>query len=119
MSNNNYGINTGGGNVSATNLAVGDGATITISGDMRVEVTRELDAIRALLNTSEIPADQKNELSGAVETIETEAKSGKADKSKVTSALNILEQATKVGGGLVDFGVKLAPHVAGLAGFLL
>ena len=113
------GINTGGGNVTATNLAVGDGATINVSGDMRVNIARELDAIRDLLGRTELPAEQKMEMTAAVDELASETAADKADESKVSAALNVLERSTKIGGGLIDFGVKLAPHVAALASFLV
>ena len=118
MSENNYGISTSGGNVTATNLAVGEGATITVSGDMLIETKRELDTIRTLLDSSKIPAEQKSELSAAVETIATEVSSKNADKSKVTKALNILEKVTKIGSDMTDLGIKLAPHLVVLVGLL-
>lgn len=119
MTKNNSGINTSGGNVIATNMAVGDGATINISGDMRVNIARELDAIRDILGSTDLPAEQKKEMTAAVDELASETVADKADETKVSAALNVLERATKIGGGLVDFGVKLAPHVAALAGFLL
>lgn len=119
MTNDNYGISTNGGNITATNLAVGEGATITISGDVRTEVIREIGAIRSLLKDSDIPSEQKSEISEAVETIETQANEGELNKSKVVSALSVLEKVTKIGGGMLDFGLKLAPHVAALTRFLV
>lgn len=118
MSNNTY-INTGGGNVSADNLAVGDGATIVISGNMRVEVAQELDAIRSLIESSNIPIEHKSELSNAVQTISSEAGSKTVNKSKVISALDVLDKATKTGSVMTDLGLKLAPHLAALAGVLI
>ena len=86
---------------------------------MRVEVARELDEIRALLQDANVPPEQQAALSSAVETIASEAATEKADKSKVMSALDVLERVTKVGGGLAELGAKLAPHVAALAAALL
>lgn len=119
MTKNNYGISTGGGNVSATSLAVGDRATITISGDMPVVVEREVRTIRALLRASDISPEKLIELLAAVETIAGEAKSQKMDRSKVASALANLEKATKIGNGMLGLGEKLAPHVTTLSSFLV
>lgn len=119
MTKKNYGINASSGNIIATNMAVGDRATINISGDIRVNIARELDAIRGLLGGTDLPAEQKAEITAAVDELASETAAEKADETKVSAALNILERATKIGGGLVDFGVKLAPHVTALASFLL
>ncbi|NOD76377.1 hypothetical protein [Ruegeria sp. HKCCD4332] len=119
MTSDNYGISTNGGNVTATNLAVGEGATITISGDVRTEVIHEIGAIRSLLKDSDIPSEQQSEISDAVDMIEAEVKAEEPNKSKVVSALSILEKVTKIGGGMLDLGVKLAPHVAAITRFLV
>ncbi len=119
MTKNNYGISTDGGNVTATNLAVGEGATINIAGDMRVEIARELDAIRTAIKDYDLPPEDVVEITDAVDTIDAETKSDKADKGKVASALGFLGEFAKVGDGLTDLGVKLAPHVATLTRFLL
>ena len=115
MSGNNYGISTGGGSVSAQNIAVGEGATISVRNDVLPEVLEELSAIRELVASSDVPDEVKSDVVKAVATLETEAKTGQAKDEKVKSALGILDQATKVGGNILEFGIKLAPHVATLA----
>ena len=85
MTKRNYGISTSGGNVIATNMAVGDGATINISGDMRVNIARELDAIRDLLESTDLPAEQKIEMTAAVDELASETVADKADETKVSA----------------------------------
>lgn len=114
----NEGIQTQGGHITATNIAVGRGAKIVISGNVSSEIRAELDAIREIVAEADVSDLEKDAAGSAIAAVEEEIKKQEPDRSVLASALETLEKLGKVGGTLVPLGEKLAPHIAKLAGFL-
>ena len=99
-------------NVSAANIAVGDGATINSGSATSNSVMPEFDELRKLLSNVEIKKEQKEKALDAIKTIEGEADKGdKANGKKIRSAVGFLENLGKASSSLFPLVDRLIPLV--------
>lgn len=112
----NKGIQTGGGAVTATNIAVGDRASLTVPSDQG-DLAAMLARLRTELATLE-PNDRA-EAETALDTAAQEVAKPDPDPALVKGALESVERAAKSGTSLVDFGERIAPHLLTVARLLM
>ena len=107
----NAGIILGdGSNLSATNVAVGDNATINSTVGKQFNITSEIANLRKIFSESDLESGQQETALGAVETIEVETeKEDGGDKSAIQSALAILESIGKTSSSLFPLADRVLP----------
>lgn len=96
-------IISGGGQLTAGQMAVGDHASVTVTNTTAQpeQLVRDLEEIRRLLEASKaLQPDQRTALQQQVEVVETQSKAARPDKSVITSALATIELAAPVVTGL-------------------
>lgn len=115
----NSGIQMGGGNLTANNLAVGDGASIRTGDAVQALDPVDLAALRQLLAGSRLPDPDKADALQAVAEIEEEAAKDTPDPSRIETALARLTQLGKASAALIPLADKLAPLIRRIAMTLL
>ena len=110
----NSGIQMGGGTLQATNLAVGDNATINISAAQTNTIQSDLAAIRDLLARHPIPEETRVKAEAAVAAIAEETASEAPSRDRVAEAVSVLDAIARTGGALLGLGERLAPHLLSL-----
>lgn len=107
MGRGNTGIQITGGNLTATNVAAGENATIRIGGGVRQSVAADLAALDALVAAA--GAGQQAET--ALAAVAAEAAKPEPDQEATRGALDVLRDLCAAGGALAGLADKVLPLV--------
>lgn len=100
---NNKGIVISGGTFNATNVAVGDGASITCYDAQKQDALLEkLEALLSSIQNSSLPAPVRTEAMAQAETVKAQVKAATPDKSLMTKSLALIEKAAPAIAGVVS-----------------
>jgi len=113
----NQGIQIGAGNLNATNVAVGAGASITITEAAAREARDVLAALRADLAALQ-DAQARREAGDATAEIEAEIARPEPRPDRLQTALSRLEAICAAGTTAATFAAKLQPQLRALAGLV-